>query len=371
MVAQLQPLIGTQPACQALAVPRASYYRFQNPAPKPEPKNTALVRTHPRALTLAERTEVIATLNSEPLRDLAIPQAYVTLLDDGVYLCSQRSMYRYLQELDQVRERRSQLSHPHRQKPQLTATAPNQVWSWDITKLQGPAKWSCFYLYVVLDIFSRYVVGWMLATAQSAALAQRLLQAAYLKQAVAPGQLIVHSDRGAPMVAKPLALLLADLGVLRSFSRPRVSNDNPFSESQFKTLKYRPDFPDRFGSLEHGRQFLRSFFDWYNTQHYHSGIAWLTPASVHFSHAQTVLQKRQAVLQAAYTRHTDRFVGGPPLVKPLPAAVWINPPVAEDLLGSPSLPVFGKRTTIPSKRRSPSPKRAQKTICFLKPNRLS
>jgi putative transposase len=333
VVTQLAPIVGTQTICHALAVPRASYYRFKNPAPPAEAEKV-VVHTHPRALPQAEKSQVIDTLNCNRFRDLAIPQVFALLLDDGIYLCSQRSMYRYLHAVGQVQERRNQLSHPPHARPELVATAPNQIWSWDITKLKGPQKWSCFYLYVVLDIFSRYAVGWMLATSQSTALAERLLEETFLRYAISPGRLTVHSDRGAPMIAKPLALLLADLGVSRSFSRPRVSNDNPFSESHFKTLKYRPDFPVRFGSIEHGRAFCRTFFDWYNTQHRHSGIAYLTPAMVHFSQAQATLHQRQTTLDAAYARHPDRFVKGPPKVQQLPDAVWINPPLAEEIPGA-------------------------------------
>lgn len=323
MAAQLSPWVGTQAACHALFVPRASYYRSQHPAPLHLPNR--VVHSHPRALSPQEKAGVLQVLNSERFCDQAPPQVFATLLEEGHYLCSLRSMYRYLHASDQVHERRNQRRHPPHPRPELVASAPNQVWSWDITRLKGPLHSSGYYLYVVLDLYSRYVVGWMVATRECTTLAQRLLADTFRKHAIAPGQLTVHSDRGSPMIAKPLALLLADLGVARSLSRPRVSNDNPFSESHFKTLKYRPDFPQRFGSLEDARGFCCHFFPWYNTDHRHSGIAYLTPATVHFGQAQSVLLQRQATLAAAYARHPDRFVKGPPQVPPLPEAVWINP----------------------------------------------
>jgi putative transposase len=235
-------------------------------------------------------------------------------------------MYRLLAERAELRERRNQLRHPRYQKPELLATEPNQVWSWDITKLLGPAKWTYFYLYVILDIFSRYVVGWMVAHRESAALAERLIRDTCAKENVPPGQLSIHADRGPSMTSKPVALLLADLGVTKTHSRPHVSNDNPFSESHFKTLKYRPEFPGRFGSIQHARAFGQEFFSWYNTEHHHSGIALLTPATVHHGRAQLALEARRTTLLQAYHAHPQRFVRQLPVPPNLPEAVWINPP---------------------------------------------
>ena len=265
-------------------------------------------------------------LNADHHADLAVPQVYAQLLDQGRYLCSIRSMYRILQQQDAVRERRDQLRHPNYKKPELLATAPNQVWSWDITKLLGPQKWTYFHLYVLLDIFSRYVVGWMVATRESAELAQRLVRDACDRERIVDGQLTVHSDRGTAMTSKPLALLYADLGVTRSLSRPHTSNDNPFSEAQFKTVKYRPDFPDRFGSIEDARLKSGVLLDWYNNQHRHSSLALLTPADVHHGRVAQRLAVRDQALAAAFAAHPHRFVHGMPLAQRPPDAVWINPP---------------------------------------------
>jgi putative transposase len=273
-----------------------------------------------------ERQTVLSVLNSERFADLAPRQVYATLLDEGLYLSSVRTMYRILEENGEVRERRDQLRHPEYKKPELLATGPNQVWSWDITKLLGPAKWTYFYLYAILDIFSRFVVGWMVARREGAELAERLLEETIRKQGIAPGQLTVHSDRGPSMSSKSVALLLADLGVTKTHSRPQVSDDNPFSESQFKTLKYRPEFPERFGSLEDARAFCQVFFPWYNWDHHHTGLALLTPGVVHYGNAQDVLRSRQEVLDAAYTAHPERFVRRAPVPLQLPREVWINPP---------------------------------------------
>ena len=253
-------------------------------------------------------------------------QVHATLLDEGIYVCSPRTMYRLLEEHDEVRERRDQLRRPAYQKPELLATRPKQVWSWDITKLRGPVKWTYFYLYVILDLFSRYVVGWMVAAGESAELAKKLIQETLVKQDIAAGQLHIHADNGPSMSSKTLALKLADLGVTKSHSRPYVSDDNPFSESQFKTMKYRPEFPDRFGSLQHARAHGQVFFRWYNLEHHHSGIAMLTPHMVHYGLATGVLDNRQRVLSAAFQQHPERFVRKPPRPASLPDAVWINPP---------------------------------------------
>jgi putative transposase len=315
--------VGTVAACQALGVARASLYRFCQPtslmdaSQRPAP---------PRTLGPSERQTVLDQLNSERFVDQAPAQVYATLLDEGQYLCSVRTMYRILDQHDQVRERRNQLSHPAYQKPELLATGPNQVWSWDITKLLGPAKWTYFYLYVILDIFSRYAVGWMVASRESATLAQKLIRETCQKQGITPGQLTVHADRGSSMTSRPVALLLADLGVTKTHSRPHTSNDNPFSESHFKTLKYRPEFPDRFGSLQDARSFCQRFFSWYNTEHHHSALGWLTPQVVHGGQSGAVLAARQKVLDQAFQITPERFVRKPPQPPGFPGNVWINPP---------------------------------------------
>ena len=320
-VHEVAPEVGIAAACEAFAVPRASYYRSQLPPrplkPRPSP---------PRALSAEERQDVLDTLHSERFVDKAPAEVWATLLDERNYLCSVRTMYRILDDAKEVRERRNQLRHPKYTKPELLAEAPNQVWSWDITKLLGPAKWTYFYLYVILDIFSRYVVGWMVADGESASLASELITQTCAKQGIEPGQLTIHADRGSSMKSKTVALLLSDLGVTKTHSRPHVSDDNPFSESQFRTLKYRPDFPQRFGSIVDARGFCRPFFDWYNTEHRHSGIALMTPEAVHYGRAEALQAERQRILAAAYQAHPERFVGRPPVPPALPAAVWINPP---------------------------------------------
>jgi putative transposase len=265
-------------------------------------------------------------LHSERFVDKAPAQVHATLLDEDRYLCSERTMYRLLASEGQVRERRNQLRHPNYSKPELLATGPNQVWSWDITKLKGPVKWTYFYLYVILDIYSRYVPGWMVASSESAALAQRLIEETCKKQGIAPESLTLHSDRGPPMIARTTGELLSDLGVARSLNRPRVSNDNPFSEAQFKTLKYCPAFPKRFGCQEDATSFCRYFFSWYNTEHRHSGIGMMTPETVHYGRAVTTTRARQEVLKRAYAQHPERFVRGRPTPPSIPKAVWINPP---------------------------------------------
>jgi putative transposase len=314
--------MGTAAACDALGVSRAGVYRRRQPA---RPRTAR--PTPPRALAPVERQRVLETLDSERFLDQAPAQVHATLLDEGTYLCSPRTMYRVLEAAGEVKERRDQVRRPHYAAPELLATRPNEVWSWDITKLLGPAKWTYFYLYVILDIFSRYVVGWMIAPHESAALAERLIAETCAKQGIAPGQLTLHADRGGAMRSKPVALLLADLGVVKTHSRPYVSNDNPFSEAQFRTLKYCPQFPDRFGSIEDGRAFGQAFFRWYNQEHRHSGLGFLTPAVVHFGQAEVVRAHRDRVLAAAYAAHPERFVNGRPHPADLPTAVWINPPV--------------------------------------------
>ncbi len=313
--------LGTAPACRASGVPRASLYRRRRPVPAPRPRPTP-----PRALATVERQGVLDLLHTRFI-DQAPAQVHATLLDEGTYLCSPRTMYRILDAAHEVKERRDQARRPHYAAPELLATRPNEVWSWDITKLLGPAKWTYFYLYVILDIFSRYVVGWMIAPHESAALAERLIAETCAKQGIGPGQLTLHADRGGAMRSKPVALLLADLGVVKTHSRPHVSNDNPFSEAQFRTLKYCPQFPERFGSIEDGRAFGQTFFRWYNQAHRHSGLGFLTPTVVHFGQATAMRAQRDCVLTAAYAAHPERFVNGRPKPADLPNAVWINPPV--------------------------------------------
>jgi putative transposase len=325
----------TSALCQSLGIARASLYRRRQPA-----RPTVLAsepRPSPRALGPAERQVLLDALHSERFVDQSPAEVHATLLEEQTYLGSVRTMYRVLADAHEVRERRDQARHPAYTKPELVATAPNQVWSWDITKLKGPAKYVYFSLYVILDLFSRYVVGWMVAVNESAHLAERLIEETCAKQAIGPNQLTIHADRGAPMRSKVVALLFSDLGIDASHSRPRVSNDNPFSESQFRTLKYRPAFPDRFGSIEHARAICRELFAWYNDQHHHSGLNYLTPANVHYGRADQVLEVRHGTRLAAYVAHPERFVHGRPRRETLPTAVWINPPTkmtAENALGT-------------------------------------
>jgi putative transposase len=322
---QLGKSVGVKTACQVLAAPRSSLYRaHQVAAVGPQPKKTPLPSR--RALGPAEKAGVREQLNSPRFQDQPPREVYATLLDEGQYLCSWRTMYRILDENQEVRERRNQLRHPNYAQPELLATQPNQLWSWDITKLLGPAKWIYYYLYNILDVFSRYSVGWMIAERESASLAEEVIATTCIRQAIQPQQLTIHADRGGPMIAKPVALLMADLGVTKSHSRPHVSNDNPFSESQFKTMKYRPDYPDRFGSLQDARTWFSAFFDWYNNEHHHSALGLMTPADVHFGRAPVLIAKRQQVLEEAYQKNPERFVRGLPTPPQLPEAVWINPP---------------------------------------------
>ena len=324
-VSELAVDVGTSAACQALAMSRASYYRDRRKLSSPTAVST---RPAPaRALHLAEREAVLARLHEERFQDRSPAAVYATLLDEGEYHCSIRTMYRLLEQRGESRERRDQLTHPPYQKPELMAMAPNQLWSWDITKLLGPVKWNYFYLYVLLDVFSRYVTGWMVAMRESAELAKRLIEESCKKQCIQPGQLTLHADRGTSMRSKPVALLLADLGVTKTHSRPHVSDDNPFSESQFRTLKYRPEFPDRFGCIQDSRAFCQGFFRWYNEEHRHSGLGLLAPAMVHYGQAASVVRQRQAVLDVAYQLHPERFVRSAPKPPALPTAVWINKPV--------------------------------------------
>jgi putative transposase len=317
---ELAPQAGITPVCDALGVARASLYRRRRP------RQPSRRRTPARALDSAERQAVLDTLHSERFVDSAPTQVHATLLEEGSYLCAPRTMYRILAESNEVRERRDQLQHPPYAKPELLALAPKQVWSWDITKLKGPVKLVYFYMYVILDLFSRYVVGWMIAEAENAGLAEQLLEQTCLKQGIVPGQLIFHADRGSPMRAKTLSQFCTELGIAKSHSRPHVSNDNPFSEALFKTAKYRPAMPTRFVSLAHARDVFRTIFDWYNNRHHHSGITYLTPSVVHHGGAEAALDARHRSRMAAYLAHPERFVNGPPRRESLPSAVWINPP---------------------------------------------
>jgi len=331
-VTHLAPTVGVVAACDVLGVARASFYR-QRPvlgppaSSAPEPDLPVERPAPTRSLSPVERANVLTVLHEERFQDRSPAAVQATLLDEGQYFCSIRTMYRILKQEGESRERRDQLVHPAYRKPELLATAPNQLWSWDITKLRGPVKWTYFYLYVILDVFSRYVAGWMIAPRESAELAKQFIEEAIVKHQVPAGQLTIHADRGRVMKSKPVAFLMADLGVAKSHSRPYVSDDNPYSESQFRTLKYRPEFPDRFGCIQDSRAFCQQFFQWYNEEHRHSGIGLLTPAMVHFGEAQSVLEHRQVVLNAAYHAHPDRFVRRPPKPLPLPSAVWINKPV--------------------------------------------
>jgi putative transposase len=325
LITEQQAILGVAPVCQAVAIPRASYYRWRAPQ-----ERVPVVRRAPRALPPEERQRILAVLNDDRFAELPPAEVYATLLDEGKYLCSIRTMYRVLHAHAQVQERRRQRRHPRYVAPELLATAPNQLWSWDITKLKGPVPWTYFYLYVILDVFSRYVVGWMVAVQESAALAQHLIAETCGRQGIVPDTLTIHADRGPSMSSKPVALLLADLGVTKSHGRPHVSNDNPYSESHFKTLKYSPAFPDRFGSLPDSRSFLLDFFEWYNTMHHHSSLGLLTPFDVHYGLAGQRLADREKVLRTAFELTPERFVRGVPKPLALPPAVWINKPRTQE-----------------------------------------
>ena len=315
--------VGVWQACHALGVPRSSVYRARQPQAAPSPRPTP-----PRALSNEEKAEIRAILNSERFCDSSPRQVYATLLDeDGVYLCHWSTMYRILGEHDEVHERRRQRHHAQKAKPELRATGPNQVWSWDITPLRGPG---CFYyLYTIIDVFSRYLVGWMIATRESGELARKLIDETCAKQGVGKGQLILHSDRGSAMRSKTVRDLLKALGVEKSHSRPYTPTDNPYSEAQFKTMKYRPEYPEEFDGITHARGWMRSFAQWYNNEHHHTGLALMTPATVHYGQVESVREQRQAILDAAYAAHPERFVGGRPTSPELPKEVWINQPQRE------------------------------------------
>jgi len=322
-VLEIAPALGVLATCAAFGVARASYYRKRAPVHGPKLRRPS----PPRRLPDCERTQVLEVLHEPRFVDLAPLEVYATLLQEHRYLCSVRTMHRILAEHAEVRERRDQRRHPSYAKPELLATRPNQLWSWDITKLLGPAKWTYFYLYVVLDVFSRYVVGWMVAHRESASLADKLIAETCTRQGIEPGQLTLHADRGSSMTSKAVAFLLADLGVTKTHSRPYVSDDNPFSEAHFKTLKYRPDFPERFGEIEDARSFCSPFFDWYNYDHHHASLGLLTPADVHHGRVEQRVAQRQLVLYAAFDLHPERFPAGQPLAQRPPREVWINKPL--------------------------------------------
>ena len=313
----------TAALCQSVGLARATLYRRRRPVESSTPPPR---KPSSRALVPTERQAVLDVLHSERFVDQSPAEVQATLLEEQTYLCSTRTMYRILDAAQEVRERRAQARHPAYAKPDLVATAPNQVWSWDITKLKGPIPYLYYSLYVILDLFSRYVVGWMVATHENARLAQRLIEATCVKQGITPHQLTIHADRGAPMRSKLVAELCADLCIDASYSRPHVSNDNPFSEAQFRTFKYRPEFPDRFGSPEHARSLSHDLLTWYNNVHHHSGLSYLTPADVHYGRAALILEGRHRTRLTAYAAHPERFVQGPPRLETLPTAVWINPP---------------------------------------------
>ena len=323
--------VGKKPACEALRVPRATFYRHMARKLTPH-KGNGSRPVPPLALSPQEKKTVIDTLHSDRFQDKTPYEVYATLLDDGQYHCSIRTMYRILtSEHGAVRERRRRHQRRHYHKPELLATKPNEVWSWDITKLKGPVKWTYFYLYVILDIFSRYVVGWMVAHREQKALAKRLIEQSCIKQNIEAGQLTVHADRGSSMKSKVVANLLSDLGVTKTHSRPHVSNDNPYSESQFKTLKYCPSFPEQFGCIQDARAFCQSFFNWYNKEHRHSGIALMTPEQVHYGLSKKVFTFRSQVLSRAFQMNPNRFKGRMPKPFALPEAVWINKPSTDEI----------------------------------------
>lgn len=315
--------VGVSEACRVLGVPRSSVYRARKSKEEPPPRPTP-----ERALSAEEKEKVRGVLNSERFCDSSPREVYATLLDEGTYYCHWRTMYRILEEHDEVCERRRQRSHPKRVKPELRARGPNQVWSWDITQLRGPGK-QFYYLYTIIDIFSRYVTGWMMAKRESGELAERLIAETCKKQEIERKQMVLHSDRGSAMRSKTVNELLQDLGVIKSHSRPYTPTDNPYSESQFKTMKYQPDYPEEFESFAHAQGWARAFFQWYNEEHYHTGLALLTPVMVHYEQAEDVQKQQQQVLDEAYAAHRERFVRGRPRPSQVPEEVWINQPEKE------------------------------------------
>ncbi len=328
---ELVGVVAAKRACELLGKARSTHYRRQHPPaagpPRPRP-------TPPNALSEAERQQILAVLRSEEYCDLAPAQVWARLLDDGQYLCSISTMYRLMAISGENRERRRQRTHPAKKKPELIARQPNQVWSWDITKLQGPTRGSYYELFVIIDIFSRYVVGWMVSPSETGELAEAFIADSLERHGIARDQLTLHADRGTSMTSKPVAQLLVDLGVARSHSRPHVSNDNPYSEANFKTLKYCPAFPGRFGSLEDARAFCAAFFDHYNHVHRHVGIGLHTAASVHFGTATRIRAQRAETLDAAYAANPSRFRHRRPVPPKLPTVAWINEPTPEALIRS-------------------------------------
>jgi putative transposase len=322
---ELATLVGVALACSALGVARATFYRGLR-IPCAPVVTSAVKRRSPLALSLAERETILEVLHAPENVDSSAHTIYARLLDADCYLASVSSFYRILRANAEVRPRRNQLTHPNYVKPELLATAPRQLWSWDITKLKGPGKWQHFHLYVILDVFSRYVVGWMLAARECSELAKELIAATCDKEGIIKDELTLHADRGTSMRSKPVAMLLVDLGVIKSHSRPHVSDDNPFSESQFKTLKYQPDFPERFASMEEARAFCQEFFAWYNNDHLHSGIGYMTPVAMHTGQAAARYTARQVALARAFAQHPERFKGHMPQPPELPTVVGINLP---------------------------------------------
>jgi len=318
--------VGASAACRSLGIAHSTYYRHKRPVRVRKITAPQKCRVPGRGLTQSEQERVVSDLNSDRFKDMAPPQVYSTLLDEGVFHCSISTMYRLLRKRGEINERRKQRTHVPAQRPELLATGPNQVWSWDITKLKGPRRWMYFHLFVVIDVFSRFVVGWCISKKSNALIAEAMLQDAIVREKVKPGELTIHADNGGEMTSITVAELLTDLGVVKSHSRPHTSNDNPYSESHFKTMKYRPEIPARFESEEQARLIFRKLFHWYNQVHRHSGLALLTPATVHAGKAQEVTRARAGVLSAAYSAHPERFVNKPPVPAAPPTEVWINPP---------------------------------------------
>lgn len=315
-------------ACQALGLSRATLYRHGRPKPEPKPRQK---RRSPRQLSEEERQQVVEVLHQPQFVDQPPGEIVAKLLSEGVYLASVRTFYRILASLGENSERRALRTHPATQKPSVTATAPDQVWTWDITKLAGPVAGVFYFAYVIIDLYSRYVVGWLLAEKENAQLATQLIRDTIQLRGVEASQLVIHSDRGSPMTSGSMAQLCAKMGVTQSFSRPRVSNDNPFSESQFKTMKYQPDYPERFGSPMHSRGWLEEFFDWHNNGHHHAGLSMFTPGDVYEGRVLEIARRRQTALDAAYAAHPERFVKGPPVVRLPPESVSINPAIPLDI----------------------------------------
>lgn len=347
LVSAIAPEVGIQEACDNLDVSRATFYRRQNPQlPKTRPKSW-------RALSQKERSDILTILYDPRFVDASPAEVHAALLDEGVYFASVRTLYRILRGEHRIRERRAVRVHPTYERPELVATRPNQVWSWDITKIRGPERRTWFHLYVILDIYSRKVVGWMLAAHETGELAERFIAETMEREGVQPGTLTLHSDRGTSMRSKTVAELLSDLEVTKSHSRPRVSNDNPFSESQFKTMKYSPFFPGSFVSIEEGRSFFTLFFPWYNNEHHHSGIAMMTPNTVHEGRVEEVVAERQKALNVAYKNHPERFVNGRPEAKRPPAEVWINRPKGQEI----SIEGVDASASTPRKQKNAATKR--------------